>query len=81
MKKTLTNMLESDKNLKIEDVTTPTTILWGEQDRVTPIHQAEIMQKRLPNSNLKTYKNWTHAPYLSHPDELARAIVSTMEKI
>ncbi len=81
MKKTLTNMLESDKNLKIEDVTTPTTILWGEQDKVTPIHQAEIMQKRLPNSNLKTYKNWTHAPYLSHPDELARAIISTLEKI
>lgn len=74
MKKTLSNMLDSDKKLKLETVTTPTTILWGEKDTVTPPRQAKILQAKLPNSSLKFYKDWTHAPYISSPSSLADAI-------
>lgn len=74
MKKTLTNMLESDRSLQIENVTVPTTILWGEQDRVTPPRQAKIMHQRIKGSTLKMYKHWTHAPYISDPEDFARAI-------
>lgn len=74
MKKTLTNMLDSDKNLGLGKVTTPTSILWGANDTVTPPHQAEIMHQQIPNSTLEIFPKWTHAPYLSHPNELARAI-------
>ena len=81
MKLTLTNMLTSDRNLKPEQVTTKTSILWGMKDTTTPPRQAEILAKKLPNSSLKFYTNWTHAPYISHPDELARALTSLMEKL
>ncbi len=74
MKKTLSNMLDSDKKLKLETVTTPATILWGEKDTVTPPRQAKILQAKLPNSSLKFYKDWTHAPYISSPSSLADAI-------
>ncbi len=75
MKKTLTNMLDSDKNLNLAKVTTPTSILWGANDTVTPPHQAEIMHQSIKDSTLKIFLGWTHAPYLSHPDELAKAIL------
>lgn len=75
MKKTLTNMLDSDKNLNLAKVTTPTSILWGANDTVTPPHQAEIMHQSIKDSTLKIFPGWTHAPYLSHPDELAKAIL------
>lgn len=81
MRKTLTNMLESDRNLEIEKVTVPTTILWGEEDKITPPRQAEIMHQKIKGSTLKFYKNWNHAPYISHPTELAKAILSVMEKL
>lgn len=74
MKKTLSNMLESDRVLAMDKVTTPTSILWGADDTVTPPRQAEVMQKTLPNASLEIFPGWTHAPYLSHPEELARAI-------
>ena len=80
MKKTLTNMLESDKTLDLAAVTTPAYLLWGKKDTVTPPRQAEEMERRLPNAELKFYENWTHAPYISNPKELARAIVTTMKK-
>ena len=37
MKVTLSNMLESDKNLKFDAITTKTYILWGKKDTVTPL--------------------------------------------
>lgn len=74
MKQTLSNMLDSDKNLDMSKVTVPTSILWGSADNVTPPRQAEVMYERIQNSDLKIFPGWTHAPYLSHPDALAKAI-------
>ncbi len=74
MKETLANMLESDRDLDFSKVTTKTFILWGKKDTTTPPRQATKMYESLPNAELKFYANWTHAPYISNPDELARAI-------
>ena len=81
MKKTLSNMLSSDKKLDIAKVKTPTTILWGEKDTITPLRQAEKMHELIEGSELLTYKNWTHAPYIVDPSGLARAINKVMEGI
>ena len=81
MKQTLTNMLESDKNLDFGKVETKTFILWGKNDTVTPPRQATTMYEKLPNAELKFYANWTHAPYISNPDELARALATLIQRI
>jgi pimeloyl-ACP methyl ester carboxylesterase len=81
MKKTLTNMLESDKSLDFSKVTTKTFVLWGKKDTTTPPRQATAMYEKLPNAELKFYANWTHAPYISNPDELARALTSLVERM
>lgn len=81
MKATLTNMLESDKNLDFSKVETKTIILWGKKDTTTPPRQATTMYEKLPNAELKFYANWTHAPYISSPDELARVLASLVEKL
>lgn len=80
MKETLTNMLESDKRLDLAKVTTPTSILWGAADTVTPPRQAEVMHAKIPNNTLKIYPGWTHAPYISHPSELAQAISQALKQ-
>lgn len=74
MKKTLRNMLESDKSLNLENITTKTTILWGEADTTTPPRQGRKLHTALKNSTIKFYKNWTHAPYISDPKGLAHAL-------
>ena len=81
MKVTLANMLESDKNLDFSKVTTKTFILWGKKDTTTPPRQATTMYEKLPNAELKFYAKWTHAPYISNPDELARAIITFLTRI
>ncbi len=74
MKQTLTNMLESDKTLTLAKVTTPTAILWGADDTVTPPRQAHVLKRKLADSTLAIHEGWTHAPYISDPAGLAKAI-------
>lgn len=81
MKQTLANMLESDKDLDFSKVTTKTFILWGKKDTTTPPRQATTMYEKLPNAELKFYANWTHAPYISSPEELARALTTLTKRI
>ncbi len=81
MKATLTNMLASDKDLDFSKVETKTFILWGKKDTTTPPRQATAMYEKLPNAELKFYANWTHAPYISNPDELARTLITLVERM
>ena len=79
MKQTLANMLESDKNLRLASITTPTAILWGEEDTITPPRQAHILKRKLADSTLSLHEDWTHAPYICDPQGLARAILKELK--
>ncbi|MBQ9018181.1 alpha/beta hydrolase [Candidatus Saccharibacteria bacterium] len=81
MKKTLVNMLESDRNLDISKVTTKTFILWGKKDTITPPRQATEIYEKLPTAELKFYANWTHAPYIADPEGLARVLTALVMKM
>ena len=81
MKKTLVNMLESDKKLDFSKIETKTFILWGKKDTTTPPRHATTIYEKLPNAELKFYANWTHAPYISSPEELARALANLVERL
>lgn len=81
MKTTLANMLASDKDLDFSKVETPTFIMWGKKDTTTPPRQATMMYEKLPQAELKFYANWTHAPYISDPEGLARALTTLVKRI
>lgn len=80
MKKTLHNMLESDKLLDLSDMQTPVSILWGVNDPITPLVQGKKMAALLPRARMHEYEGWAHAPYITHPNELAAAILAAMEE-
>ena len=79
MKKTLTNMLDSDRQLDISKVKVKTDILWGELDKITPLRHAQKMHQLIKKSRLKIFSKWTHAPYICDPEGLALAISEVME--
>ena len=81
MKKTLENMLSSDKKLDVSTVTTKTNIIWGEKDNITPPRQARKLEERMPNATLEFFPEWNHAPYIKQPKELANAIERIIKKI
>jgi len=57
------NMAKDLPNMK-----TPTAIIWGAQDCVTPPNVAEEFNKLLPQSTLYWIDKCGHAPMMEHPD-------------
>lgn len=81
MKKTLGNMIESDKQLDISKVTTKARIIWGDDDQTTPLRQGQKMQELLPNSKLTVKHGWRHSHYLVSTSELAAEITKQYNEL
>ena len=81
MKVTLDNMLNSDKTLKLDGITTPTPIIWGTDDNITPPRQGKKMHELLQNSELDMKEGWRHSRYLVDTQELADVIAEKVKKL
>ncbi len=80
MKQTMKNLLESDKTLALNAIQVPTTILWGEQDTVTPLVDGLIMHAKIRNSKMYTISEAMHSPQFSHPEKVAAIITQSFEQ-
>jgi pimeloyl-ACP methyl ester carboxylesterase len=47
----------------IAGVTTPTLILWGEEDRLIPVEAGQWLAKTLPDNTFRTYPGIGHLPH------------------
>jgi pimeloyl-[acyl-carrier protein] methyl ester esterase len=57
-------------------------VLAGERDMLIPQQAAQYLASNVPNGRLAMIKGAAHAPFLSHPDEFLRHLVSFLnEKI
>jgi pimeloyl-ACP methyl ester carboxylesterase len=54
---------------ELPDISTPTCLIWGKNDTVTPPEVAEEFNKLLPNSRLHWIDKCGHAPMMEHPDQ------------
>ena len=46
----------------------PTLIVWGEEDKIIPVQQADVWRKALPNARVKIYKRAGHLVHLEKPE-------------
>ncbi len=59
---------------RLPEIRTPTLLLWGRQDAVTPPHVAEEFHALIPDSRLEWIDSCGHAPMLEQPRALAEGI-------
>lgn len=59
---------------------TPTCIIWGENDSVTPPDVAELFHELLPDSDLFWIKKCGHAPMMEHPEEFNTFLDAWLDK-
>ncbi len=69
------NMAEDLPKMK-----TPTCIIWGEDDGVTPPDVADLFHELLPDSDLFWMKKCGHAPMMEHPQEFNQILDAWLEK-
>ena len=63
----------------ISNISQPTLILWGDQDLLTPIENAKLFQKDIPNNTLVILKNTGHVPMEENPSESLEAVITFLK--
>ena len=64
---------------EIPNIKTPTCLIWGANDKVTPPHVAEEFHKLLPNSNLYWIEKCGHAPMWEHPKQFSKIVLDFLK--
>tara|TARA_B100000003_G_scaffold208613_1_gene229476 strand:- start:1491 stop:2177 length:687 start_codon:yes stop_codon:yes gene_type:complete len=64
----------------LPNIETPTLLIWGENDLVTPPEVAVEFNSLLPNSDLIWIKKCGHAPMMEHPKEFNRILFNWLDK-
>lgn len=64
----------------LPNMNTPTCIIWGKNDNVTPPEVAEEFHELLPDSDLYWIDKCGHAAMMEHPDEFNTILNSWLDK-
>ncbi|MBU1070935.1 alpha/beta hydrolase [Patescibacteria group bacterium] len=72
-KQILKQIVIQDLTNKLNKITTPTTIIWGSEDKEIP-YSGKTMANLIPNSKLIVLYGQDHNPHLNKPQDLAQAI-------
>ena len=65
---------------KLNEISQPTLILWGEQDQLVPVDRAYAFEQILPDSKLVIFEQTGHLPMLERPKDTADAIAQFLEE-
>lgn len=66
---------------RVEQITVPTLIVWGERDRLLFPRQARRWVQALPHAELVLIPDAGHTPQWDDPDRTARVVVDFLEKV
>jgi pimeloyl-ACP methyl ester carboxylesterase len=65
---------------RIGEIRHPTLILWGEEDRVFPIHAGEELQRTITGSSMIRIPNAGHIPQWERPELANRAMIEFLRR-
>ena len=75
------NLKETFKKVIIENlkydlflIKSPTLIVWGENDKITPLDEGKLIARTIPGAKIEIIKNTGHFPFLEKPEEFIRLI-------
>lgn len=80
MRKTMANLISVDLTNELEQIKTPTLIIWGEKDKLTPLKDAYLMKQKIKKSELHIIESAGHSPIYSHTEKVAKLIVRFLKK-
>jgi pimeloyl-ACP methyl ester carboxylesterase len=58
----------------MQQVKTPTLIVWGRQDAIVPLNCGELYQQAIPDSTLSVIDECGHSPQIEKPAAFLAAV-------
>ena len=67
LRDTMVKAINEDLQPYLKNIARPTLLIWGDQDTATPMRDAHIMEKEIPDAGLVVVKNAGHFSFLKDP--------------
>lgn len=71
MRPTFVRLVNSDLKDLMPRVVAPTLLIWGDQDTATPLSDAQLMERLMPDAGLVVFEGAGHYSYLDQPGRFA----------
>lgn len=66
---------------RYKDITVPTLVVWGRQDKIIPLKVGELLNRDIANSTLKIIEECGHAPQEEKPEETVPLVLEFLEGV
>ncbi|MDE6322521.1 MAG: alpha/beta hydrolase [Paramuribaculum sp.] len=76
MRAVLSKVVNEDLRSVMPSVKAPTLLVWGENDTATPMRDARIMERLIPDSGLVSFPGCGHYSFLDNPVQFAAVLNS-----
>lgn len=74
MRPTFVKLVNTDLQHLLPKVASPTLLVWGENDTATPIADAKLMERLIPDAGLVVLQGASHYSYLDEPHRFATIV-------
>ncbi|MBI4160184.1 alpha/beta hydrolase [Candidatus Wolfebacteria bacterium] len=71
MKEIFKKVIREDLTDYFQKISVPTLIVWGENDKMTPLADAHTMHTNIPGSRLEILEGVGHTPHVECPEKVA----------
>jgi len=78
IQQTMRHLIRTDCSQVLKNIRIKTLIIWGGQDKITPVTDANILHKELSNSTLHIIDDARHSPMFTNPKEVSEIITKNL---
>lgn len=79
MRAILSRVVNEDLRRRLPAIKAPTLLIWGDDDTATPIADARIMQRLIPDAGLVSFAGCGHYSFLDNPLQFAAVLRSFLK--
>ncbi len=70
----MVNLIYQDLTPMMKRIKVPTLIIWGKEDKTTPLSDGKTIHKLIKGSQIEVIENSNHSPHYTHPKKVAKII-------
>lgn len=79
LRQTLVRVVNEDLKEYLPRLSCPTLLIWGEKDTATPLSDAQVMERLIPDAGLCVIKGAGHFSFVERPGEVHAIIASFLQ--
>lgn len=70
----MVRLVNADLRPRLAQLRAPTLLIWGERDEQTPVHDAHVMERLIPDAGLVVFEGCGHFAYAEQPDRFGHIV-------